>query len=94
MSTHEKLKERILSPRVPRDISFDELASFLNKEEFILERVRGSHHFFVYKKIINNKSVIIPLIIPYGSPVLKCYILNARNAVKAIEEAKNDGISD
>lgn len=79
MSTHNKLKEKLLSKPYPSDITFDELDGFLKREGFTCERARGSHFMYAHGDLPQI------LCIPRANPVKAAYIKQVAQAVEIIE---------
>jgi len=66
VSAHEKFKSKLLKKPHPKDVKFEELMAFLEREGFILDRSKGSH--FIFER--DNESICIPR----RNPVKAAYI--------------------
>ena len=81
MSAHEKFKSKLLKKPCPKNIKFEELAAFLEREGFILDRSKGSHFIFAR----DNES----LCIPRRNPVKAAYIEELADIIRKLENEKN-----
>jgi len=77
MTKKEKLFERIKNN--PKNVKFSDLKQLLLDENFILDRISGSHHIFRYKDIV----FVIPM---YKNQVKFVYV---KRVIEIIEELRN-----
>ncbi len=77
MTKKEKLLERIKNN--PKNVKFSELKQLLLDENFILDRISGSHHIFRYKDIV----FVIPM---HKNQVKSVYI---KRVIEIIEEIRS-----
>jgi predicted RNA binding protein YcfA (HicA-like mRNA interferase family) len=69
MSKREKLRRKLRNN--PTDATMQEVETLLLRFGFVLDRVSGSHHLFVYKQGEGYRSIGIPL---HGRKVKKVYV--------------------
>jgi predicted RNA binding protein YcfA (HicA-like mRNA interferase family) len=77
MTKKEKLFERIKNN--PKNVKFSDLKQLLLDENFILDRISGSHHIFRYKDIV----FVIPM---HKNQVKSVYI---KRVIDIIEELRS-----
>lgn len=80
MTKRQKIFDKIVNN--PRDVSFSDIRKLLEQEDFILERVSGSHH--VFKK--NSVTFIVPV---HNNKVKTVYV---KRVIELIEEARDEQI--
>ncbi len=77
VSKAEKLKEKIMSGRSDRNITFQDAVTFLKHEGFVLVHGEGSHHFFRHP--ITRNVVNIPR---HGKEIKPIYVKKIREALQ------------
>lgn len=84
MTKREKLKQKI--SQNPKNVLFEDLRKLLEQYGFILDRVRGSHHSFVYEK----ETIKLGITIPYRKPLKVIYVKKALVLIEEIESSQED----
>lgn len=86
----EKLKERVLSVPPKRDISFQELDSFLKSYHFVLCRFGdNAHPLYIHEKY---KDLIIGFGKPHGKQtgIKISYLINVRKVIEILDEREGN----
>jgi predicted RNA binding protein YcfA (HicA-like mRNA interferase family) len=78
MGKREKLLEKL--KKSPNNITFDELEKVLLNEDFVLERISGSHHIFKRGEV----TFVIPV---HKNKVKSVYV---KRVVEIIEELNDE----
>lgn len=78
MTKREKLFDKIVNN--PRDVSFADIRKLLEQENFILERVTGSHHVFRKTSI----TFVVPV---HNNKVKTVYV---KRVIELIKESENE----
>lgn len=72
MTKRDKLRRKLRNN--PNDATMQEVQTLLKRFGFILDRVSGSHHLFVYEQGEIYRSISIPL---HGRKVKRVYVERA-----------------
>ena len=80
MSTKEKFRQRLMQKITPRDITPEELKSYLNFRGFQIQSVNGDHFIYYHPKL-NYRLTIVK-----KNPVAFAYIKNVKSAIIEMEE--------
>lgn len=81
MTKKERLFERIKNN--PRNVRFSDLRSLLKEEDFLLERITGSHHIFKKDKYI----FVIPV---HNDKVKTVYVKKVIELIDELRKLKGD----
>lgn len=84
MSTEKKAYERIMQSPTRKDITPDELKSFLARNDFVNVRTNGDHFIFCHTKL-NYR-----LVIPRKNPIKEVYINQVKEAIISLEEKRGN----
>lgn len=80
MSSKDKLIAKIESSKIRKDVTLEELTSYLGFFGIVCARTRGSHRQFIHR---NSGKVLT--VASHNNCVKACYI---RDAVRMVEEIK------
>lgn len=83
MGKSDGIKAKIMNDVTPSDIKKKELLSFLEREGFILKRIKGDHYIFDYPLQDGTTKTFV---IPMADPVKRPYIKQIRDAIRQNEE--------
>ena len=81
ISSKEKRIKRLLSEPYLKGIRFDELVLALHDFGYHLDRIRGSHAYFIHSKYPN-------ICVPKHEPIKVAYIKSIIQVLKAQEETR------
>lgn len=82
MGSYENTYERIMTKPTAKDITPDELKSFLKHYGFNLKRTKGSHFFYEYTTRVRNHQFPIPM----HNPIKPSYIDMIREIINEEED--------
>jgi predicted RNA binding protein YcfA (HicA-like mRNA interferase family) len=74
MTKREKLRQKLRNN--PQSATMEEVETLLHRFGFVLDRVSGSHHVFVYRQGILYRSITVPL---HGRKVKAVYVQQISN---------------
>uniref|UniRef100_B8HW06 YcfA family protein n=1 Tax=Cyanothece sp. (strain PCC 7425 / ATCC 29141) TaxID=395961 RepID=B8HW06_CYAP4 len=77
MSKREKLRERLKNN--PNNVTFSDIQKLLEQEEFVLDRVRGSHYIFTKNEMI----FVVPV---HNNKVKSIYVKRVIELIEQIED--------
>ncbi len=89
MARREKLRRKLRNN--PTGARMQDLETLLTRFGFVLDRVSGSHHLFVYREGRVYRSISIPL---HGRKVKKVYVLKALELLDELFPEEEDDVED